>query len=150
MFRFDDLPTARDYFFETPEFSCNGHDWALRIYPGQLGYVVIYLSHRSEGKITDKYELQIIDKFGKKRKAFQFERSGFEGMDKIWGWKNAIKRSTILDESQNILDSDGELTVAVSVKEELPPIFASKSTALKTKRRRRFRHRNYSTPTVRY
>ena len=62
----------------------------------------------------------IIDKFGKKKNVLETSNR-FEG--KGWGWCDFIKRSAILDESRNILDSDGTLTVAVSIKEEPSDVF---------------------------
>ena len=72
---FKDLLTTRNHCVETPEFSCNGHDWCLDIYPGgdedaDEGNVSIYLHHRSEGSITVNFELLIIDTFGKQRRRF--------------------------------------------------------------------------------
>src|SRR6056300_1169048 len=124
---FRDLTSTKDHHVKTPSFSCNGHQWYLEIYPGgdedaDDGYMSIYLQHRSEGSITATYELQIIDKFGNKKDVSQstqitnsFERDGH-------GCRSFIKRSDILDESQNILDSDGTLTIAVSIKED-PDVF---------------------------
>jgi hypothetical protein len=118
---FRSLPTTRDHYVKTPEFSCNGHDWSLDIYPGggvaptAEGYVSIFLKHLSEGSISANFELMIIDNFGDKERALQTTHN-FEGKGKGRGWTNFILRSDILDESQNILDSNGTLTVAVSIK----------------------------------
>ncbi|KAL7453648.1 hypothetical protein ACHAWC_005297 [Mediolabrus comicus] len=123
---FRDLTTRKGHFVETPVFSCNGHQWALAIYPGGTdeaddGYVSIGLTHRSEGRISANYEFMILDKFGNKRKGLQSSINHiFEGMGNGNGFKNFIKRSKILNESQNILDTDGTLTVGVSMKEEEP------------------------------
>lgn len=122
---FRNLPTTRNHYVKTPEFSCNGHDWYLEIYPGgnheaNEGYVSIFLQHRSEGSISATYEVMIIDKFGKKKNVFEASYR-FEGLS--YGWHNFIKRSKILDESNNLLDSDGTLTVAVSTKEESSDVF---------------------------
>ncbi|KAL7450304.1 hypothetical protein ACHAWC_002249 [Mediolabrus comicus] len=124
---FGGLPTTKNHYVELPAFSCNGHDWRLHIYPGgrdgaDEGYVSIYLHHESKGSITVSYELQIIDKFGKKKKAFRTSHThtSFQGMGRNWGVRHFIKRSDILDESHNILDSNGTLTIIVSMKEEKP------------------------------
>ena len=124
---FKDLPPTRNHYVVTPEFSYNGHKWCLLIYPGgndeaDEGCVSIYLEHRSEGSITVNFELQIIDKFGKKKEAFQYNND-FEGMGNGCGSYYIIERSDILDESQNILDSDGTLTVGVSIKEDSSDVF---------------------------
>jgi speckle-type POZ protein len=126
---FRNLPTTRDHYVQTPEFSCNGHQWALRIYPGGHGEatnVSIFLYQMIGGNITANYELMIIDKFGKKKKVFQRTNS-FEGSDDGHGWPNFMKRSYILDESQNILDSDGTLTVGISIKEEPTGVYVTKN-----------------------
>ena len=54
---FKDLSTTREHYVETPEFSCNGHEWFLEIYPGgnkgaAEGHVSIFLYHHSEGSIS--------------------------------------------------------------------------------------------------
>jgi speckle-type POZ protein len=131
---FKDLTTRNGDYVETPDFSCNGHDWSLRIYPGgndgvaEEGYVSIFLHHLSKGRIKTKYEVTIIDKFGDKKKTLRTANNQcFEGFCNGKGWQNVIKRSDILDESQNILDSDGTLTVAVSIKEDPSDVFVPKN-----------------------
>ncbi|KAL7450714.1 hypothetical protein ACHAWC_005018 [Mediolabrus comicus] len=127
---FKDLPTATDHYVLTPVFSCNGHDWRLHIYPGgeedaDEGYVSIFL-HHSEGSITATFEFMIIDKFGEKKKAIKHTHN-YEIKGQGSGFLNFIKRSDIFDESQNILDSDGTLTVGVSIKEEPSDVFVPKN-----------------------
>ncbi|KAL7451004.1 hypothetical protein ACHAWC_002843, partial [Mediolabrus comicus] len=127
---FKDLPTTRDHYVETPKFSCNGRDWVLTIIPGGVrdaapeGFVSIVLIHLSGGRggITADFELSIIDKFGKKKNAFEASRS-FDRAFKYYGWRDFMKRSDILDESQNILDSNGTLTVAFSMKEKPSDVY---------------------------
>ncbi|KAL7455428.1 hypothetical protein ACHAWC_006978 [Mediolabrus comicus] len=126
---FKDLPTTSNHFVATPEFSCIGHVWRLKIYPGGRdgageGYVSIYLAHRSEGSITSNYEVMILDKFGNIKRAKRFSNS-FEGNGH--GWKNFMERSIILDESSNTLDSDGTLAVAVSIKDKPTTVFVPKN-----------------------
>ena len=130
---FKDLPTTRGHYVETPEFSCNGHMWSLRIYPGGKGdategYVSISLSHHSEENISFNYVLEIIDKVGRKKNI----KSGTCSFQDL-GWacsKNFIKRSKILDESKNILHSDGALTVSISIQEEPSDVFVPKNPLL--------------------
>jgi len=129
---FKDLPTTRDHYVETPEFTCNGHQWALKIFPGGSdtateGDVSMYLMHRSEGNISVNYELQIIDKFGKKYYEAIEATKSFEGVGKGNGFPNFFNRSDILDETRNILDSNGTLTVGVSIKEEQSDVFVPKN-----------------------
>jgi speckle-type POZ protein len=131
---FKDLPTTTEHFVVTPEFSCNGHNWVLIIYPGGYdpadeGYVSIFLFHRSERSITANFELMVIDKAGKKRSAIEsshhFEGSGIQGDGR--GSPTFIRRSTILNEHQNILDSDGTLTIGVLIEEEQTDMFVPKN-----------------------
>jgi speckle-type POZ protein len=131
---FKDLPTTTDHYIRTPIFSCNGHEWCLDIFPGgdedaEEGHVSIYLNHRSEGIIAINYEVMIIDKFGegKNSKKELKEPDLFEGMGGYWGFSNFIKRSDILNKSKNILDSDGSLTVGVSIKEKQSDVFVPKN-----------------------
>jgi speckle-type POZ protein len=131
---FKDLPTTRDHFVRTPAFSYNGHEWDVVIYPGGSngdggagatdGWVSIYLQHRSqcsEGSITLNFQLKIIDKFGKNKKVCE-DAWTIEGQHSH-RFYNYIRRSAILNEHQNILDSDGTLRVAVSMKEEPSDVF---------------------------
>jgi speckle-type POZ protein len=119
---------------------CNGHQWALEIYPGgdeyaDDGYVSICLLHCSKGNIRANYELQIFDKFGKKKKAFPYTHN-FEGrgdcglVEYLEEWDTRlefIERSIVLNESKNLLDSDGALTVGVSIKVEPSDVYVPKN-----------------------
>ena len=139
MFHFHDfskLATTTDHYVASPKFTCNGHQWELCVYPGGCsqateGNVSAYLNHLSEGTITTKFGIKMIDKFGKTKvddKAFKQE---FTGYSHGRGWKDFISRSTILDESKNILDSNGTLTVVVSIEEESTNVFVPKNPLLK-------------------
>ncbi len=127
-FHFHDYPklsTTKDHFVASPTFIFNGHRWELRVYPGGTneaaeGQVSVCLHYLSEGSITTRYGIKVIDKFGGSMKAkSSLQRRNFGGDTKSYGWSDFISRSDILDESINILDSDGTLTVAVSIEEEL-------------------------------
>jgi speckle-type POZ protein len=129
---FSDLPTTRDHYVETPQFSCNGHMWSLRIYPGGKGdategYVSISISHHSEENILFKYVLEIIDKVGRKRNGKNGTHD-FEGLGRA-NCKNFIKRSK-LDGSKDILHSDGALIVSFSIQEEPSDLFVPKNPLL--------------------
>jgi speckle-type POZ protein len=104
----------------------------LEIYPGGVdvageGYVSIYLHHRSEGSIAVKYELMIINKFGKYKETMKEFSHSFEDIDEGYGCSNFMKRSAILGESQNILDSNGTLSVGVSIKEDPWGVFVPRN-----------------------
>jgi hypothetical protein len=120
-FHFRNFATRRKtkgrHSIPSPEFTCNGHQWQLRLYPhgskADEGYVSARVYHLSEGSITAAFEIKILDKFGnvKKARGWKYVFNGY----KNWGWKNFISRSDILDTSQNILDSNGTLTVVISM-----------------------------------
>jgi hypothetical protein len=131
------LSTTKDHYIASPEFTCNGRLWELELYPGGAneateGNVSAYLGHLSEVNITASCEIKILDKFGNPKKTirlanreFPFSVSNSRGWDDImsWGWQDFISRSVILDESQNILDSNGTLTVVVSIEEVPTTVF---------------------------
>ena len=63
------LDTTEDHYIASPEFTCNGHQWELRLYPGgesdaTEGYVSAHLCHLSEGSITATFKIRILDKEG--------------------------------------------------------------------------------------
>jgi hypothetical protein len=131
---FRNLPTTRNHYVKTPEFSCNGHQWCLKVFSGGTddateGWVSIYLNHRSERSVTVNYELMILDKFGNKKRTLQSGHRHSEGaLDGYgYGWSNFMRRSAVLDKSQNILDSEGTLTVGVSIKEKPTDVFVPKN-----------------------
>ena len=119
---FANLSTTRDHYIESPEFTCRGHQWELRVYPGgaggaEEGKVSAYIRHLSEEKITVDIDINVIDKFGKQIAATNMTTNEFSGKQGR-GWKNFFFLSDILDESQNILDSHGTLTVVVYIEDE--------------------------------
>ena len=127
--KFAELPTTKGNRFESPEFTCNGHKWVLRLYPGgntsdddDNGSISLYLSHRSRGNTTATFEAKIINKFGDTIETrISSNNRQFDSGSSNSGWTNVIKLSDVLDESKDILDSNGMLTVAVSMKNELSP-----------------------------
>jgi hypothetical protein len=133
---FAEHPTTKGQYLESPEFTCNGQKWALRLYPGGNtcsdgdGYVSLYLNHCSRGATTATFEVKMINKFGD---ILQTRRSSenrlFDSDSSSSGWSNIIKLSDVLDESKDILDSSGMLTVVVSMKEDQSP--AEKALVLK-------------------
>ena len=68
--KFAELPTTKGRSLESPEFTCNGQKWALRLYPGgntsasDTRYVALYLNHRSRGIATATFEVKIVNKYG--------------------------------------------------------------------------------------
>eukprot|EP00985_Skeletonema_marinoi_P014897 scaffold7606_cov125-Skeletonema_marinoi.AAC.4 len=129
---FAELPTAKGHRLESPEFTCNGQTWVLRLYPGgnnsatDTGHVSLYLNHRSRGSTTATFEVKIINKYGD---TLETRRSSndriFDSTSSNSGWTDIVKLSEVLDESKDILDSAGTLTVVVSMKNA--PIPAKKA-----------------------
>ena len=128
---------SRDHYVASPKFTCNGHQWGVAVYPGgsieaEEGQVSVFLIHFSEGTITIRYNIKIIDKFGKTKadEKTTETKQVFNG-GASWGTHNFISRSVILDKSQNILDSKGTLTVIVSMEEEPTTVFVPKNPLVK-------------------
>ena len=116
---------------ESPEFTCNGQKWALRLYPGgntsasDTRYVALYLNHRSRGSATATFEVKIVNKYGDTIETrTSSDNRHFDSSNCNSGWNDIIKLSDILDESKDILDKNSTLTVVVSMKQE--PIPAKK------------------------
>ncbi|KAL7458432.1 hypothetical protein ACHAWC_010044 [Mediolabrus comicus] len=110
-------------FFWTPEFSCNGHRWGLKIYPGGHGSTddgrfSIFLARRSKEGILATFDMKILNKFGDvvggKQKTYFYP----PGDTKAPGWVSYCRHFEILDLSQNILHDDDTLAVVISIKED--------------------------------
>ena len=141
---FANLASTTSHYVASPEFTCNGHQWQLRVFPGGdslevEGRVSIFLEHLSQGMITVSIGVKIVNKFGKTKKAKSSVKRVFTGPftadtnlgSPIWGWDDFISRSVILDESKNILDDDGTLTVAVLIEEEPTTVFVPNNPLVK-------------------
>ena len=129
---FRDLSTEKEHAIDSPTFLCNGHEWFLRMYPGgfadaENGQVSIFLHHAGSDSAELSFKVSILDKFGQEYIRATCE-SPFnkDGIDS-WGWKDFILLDTILDESRQILDSNGTLAVVVSVKAEPAAPFIPKN-----------------------
>ncbi|KAK1748433.1 hypothetical protein QTG54_000372 [Skeletonema marinoi] len=138
---FAELPTAKGRSLESPEFTFNGENWSLSLYPGgddfdysndvaalfsegccfagdvsSSGYVSLYLNHRSENTTTATFEVKIINKFGdtlETRRSSKYRL--FDSSNSNSGWTDIVKLSDVLDKTKEILDSNGTLTVVVSI-----------------------------------
>ena len=126
---FMDLSTKKEHVIESPTFSCNGHEWFLRMYPGgttdaKNGRVSMYLCCVGSESDGLSFKVSILDKFGREycRKTCEyfFRCNGR-------GWPDFIHLDTILDESCQILDSNGTLAVIVSIKAEPAAPFIPKN-----------------------
>ena len=134
---FAKLRTTKDHYVTSPKFTCNGHLWQLKIYPGGSndsnaaeGKVSVYLTHLTEKAITTRYDLMIVDKFGKAKKTVTSKKQVFTA-NYGWGFPDFFSRSDILDESKNIMDDNGTLAVVVSIEEEPTTAFVPKNPFLK-------------------
>ena len=123
MFQFHDfanLRTTKNRFVTSPKFTCFGHQWELRVFPGgdnlsAEGKVSAYLAHLSKGTITATVVIKVIDMFGRKtEKATELTKKVFDDING-WGNPNFISHSKILD--RNFLDFDGSLTIDVWIGE---------------------------------
>lgn len=120
---FANLPTTRNEFVTSPEFSCFGHQWRLVIYPGgkgrsSEGYVAVNLSNRSDKSIKVQYGYSVRDADGKevvhrKPKTNQFGEFGTAelAVSNAWMTGNFAPRSELLDALV-----DGALVIEVRMK----------------------------------
>ena len=132
---FANLSTTKDHYIASPEFTCHGHRWKLEVYPGGAsnaaeGNVSAYLAHLSNETITIRFDINIVDKFGKLNTDKMFIFDEFSGVVN-GGWKDFMSRSDILDKSQNILDDNGTVTIVVSIEEEPTTVFVPKNPFVK-------------------
>ena len=129
---FANLRTTKRHYVASPEFNCYGHEWQLHVDPGgndqsEEGKVSVYLYHLSKETITARFGIKVIDKFGKARNDFLSAKWDYTSTADNRGWHNFISRSDILDESQNILDDNGTLTVVVYIEEKPKSVFVPKN-----------------------
>ena len=134
---FSNLSTSTEHYIKSPVFTCNGHQWELWIFPGgdstlTEGKLSVYLYHLSKEAITTGFGLKLLDKFGNEKKSLSTKHE-FTATSKPRGWPNfgGISRSDILDESKNILDSNGTLTIVFSMEEEPTTAFVPKNPLVK-------------------
>ncbi len=133
---FANLGSTKNHYVTSPKFTCNGHQWELRVYPrgcslAAEGKVSAYLYHLSKETITTRYGIKVIDKFGKPTRDLTSNKHDYTANEVNWGWKDFISLSDIMDESQNILDDNGTLTVIVSIEDEPTTVFIPQNPFLK-------------------
>ncbi|KAL7448278.1 LOW QUALITY PROTEIN: hypothetical protein ACHAWC_000497 [Mediolabrus comicus] len=119
------IDETRGDCFCTPEFSCNGHQWELDIYPGGCrqtkldGCTSIFLAKRSKGGVSATFEVKIFNKFGGVDwNTNQLTNFYHPNGKQAYGWPNFCLRSHLLDLSKNVLDDDGTLAIVISIKED--------------------------------
>ena len=126
---FANLSSTRGDFVTSPEFTCKGHQWQLRVFPGggyevAEGHVSAFLNHLSQETVMVEFGIDLVDKFGKTKSVKNPIKHKFTAGSVPWGWPNFISRSDILAESRNILDGNGTLTIDVSIAIEEEPTTA--------------------------
>eukprot|EP00984_Skeletonema_dohrnii_P025216 scaffold14331_cov83-Skeletonema_dohrnii-CCMP3373.AAC.5 len=120
---FADLPSAFDQFTLSPKFTCNGHRWRIKLYPGgesqvREGYLSLVLQLCSGGCATATFEVSVLDKFhNTKYFTEKFMDCSFDD-DTSWGYHDIIQRNKVLDQYENILDDNGTLAVIISIKRD--------------------------------
>ncbi|KAK1739341.1 BTB/POZ and MATH domain-containing protein [Skeletonema marinoi] len=120
--RFADLPSAVGQSTLSPEFTCNGHRWCIKLYPSGHteageGCLSLYLRLCSGGYATTAYEMSVLDKFQSIKHTMKSTRKIFR-LDDSWGWKDFYPRDQILNQSTNMLDDNGTLAIVVSIKKD--------------------------------
>ena len=106
----------------SPEFTCLGHRWRLRVYPGghdgsDDGGVAVYLQNMSDETIEIEYFFSIRDATGKEVSSDESGSAVFaprdsEAKNNSWGSRNFVKRSTLVKALEN-----GTLTIEVRMRE---------------------------------
>ena len=109
--KFADLTTTRNEHVYSPEFTCLGHRWTVKIFPGgddgsKEGYVGMYLFNESDADITVQYGFSIRDVAGKEVVHLKPEICEFGA----WAEHNFAKRSAIMKSLVN-----GTLLVEVRI-----------------------------------
>jgi len=116
---FADLSTTSGEFVESPKFSCFGHQWVLKLYPGGKessaeGYVGISLGNRSKKSIKIQYCYCVRDSNCKEvvymKMCKEFTKVGAPRYSS-WAKKNFASRSTLMDALV-----DGSLVIEVRMK----------------------------------
>ena len=128
---FANLSTTRDIYVESPEFSCLGHQWNLRLYPGgkaesEEGYIAVGLANRSNTNIKIQWSYSIRNEFGKEavygRATDEFGVCGCQAPQySVWCTRNFSERSTIM---KSLVDG----SLAVEVRMRFPDSSANYST----------------------
>ena len=117
---FADLPTTRNEEVESPEFSCFGHQWILKLYPGgeedsDEGYVAVSIVNLSDTSIKIQYGYSVRDADGKELVHIKPETDEFDAADtegnNAWVSSNFAKRIKFLKSLVN-----GSLIIDVRMK----------------------------------
>ena len=107
---FANLTTTRDESVESPEFSCFGHQWKVKLYPGgdehtEEGYNAVDLINMSNTSIKIQWGMSVRNANGKeeihvKPTADEFDAFGSQ-TNNTWGVVNFAKRSNTMESLVN-------------------------------------------------
>ncbi len=131
--KFDDLAEENGDVVESPRFLFNGNWWTIDIYPrgdgddeeSEEGFVSIFMCHEcGDREVLENenitFEISILNKNGArevtKSKLNHVLLASGRGFGKF------IRRSEILNKSNNFLDENGTLAVVISIKETPKPL----------------------------
>ena len=119
---FANLPTTRDEFVESPEFSCFGHQWVLKLYSGgkedsDEGFVALRLVNRSNESIKIQYGYSARGSYGLEMvNHVNPVVNEFSAQSSIRDTPNFAERSELLD-----VLVDGSLVITVKMKLDSTP-----------------------------
>jgi len=116
---FANLPTTRNEKVLSPKFSCFGHQWVLKLYPGgeedsEVGYVAVELVNRSNTSIKISYGYSVRDSDGKEEVHYEPDTNEFAaygGGQNAWCALNFARRSKIIESLVN-----GSLVIEIRMK----------------------------------
>ena len=116
---FADLTATRGDAVKSPEFSCFGHQWSLKLYPGGRvnspeGRVAVALSNRSNSSIKIEYGYSVRNADGKEVVHYKLQASEFAppgSGHSGWCTDSFAKRSKLMESLVN-----GSLVIEVRMK----------------------------------
>jgi hypothetical protein len=120
---FANLTTTRDEFVDSPEFSCFGHRWRLRLYPEEdspEGYVALRLGNRSNTSIKIQWSYSVKDVDGKEVVYHEPDTDKFDacgGRSSAWTTTN-FATTNFAERSKLMNDylAQGSLVIEVRIK----------------------------------
>ncbi|KAL7530119.1 hypothetical protein ACHAXR_003314 [Thalassiosira sp. AJA248-18] len=107
----------------SPEFTCFGHQWRLKLYPGghhssDDGMVAVYLYHQSDESMTIHFGFYVRNKYGEVKYDKVLDKTKFAGGRK--GDVNFTKRSDIISDL-----ADGSLIIGVRLRQTVTTVLPS-------------------------
>eukprot|EP00956_Cyclotella_meneghiniana_P035239 scaffold112864_cov83-Cyclotella_meneghiniana.AAC.2 len=119
---FLDLTKTKNEAVYSPEFSCAGHKWMLKVYPGgesesEDKMIAVYLISMSPSKVAASFAIKIKKGSGHNLDQSRGEFGDYDNFTKYvsWGWPDYISRDDISWYSDRILQN-GTLTFEVRIR----------------------------------